>query len=58
MSIPAAALLVSGSDSTLISSGLANKLNLQGKKKDILTSVVSMSNKMKLKAGQLLYLIM
>ena len=34
-SIPTAALLDSGSDSTLISSGLADELNLQGKTKDI-----------------------
>ena len=34
-SIPTAALLDSGSDSTHISSGLADKVNLQGKTKDI-----------------------
>ena len=49
-SIPTAALLDSGSDSTLISSDLADKRNLQGKTKDIsLTNVLSMSNKMKSK---------
>ena len=49
-SIPAVALLDSGSDSTLISSGLADKLNLRGKTYDIsLTNVSSMSNKMKSK---------
>ena len=49
-SILTTALLDSGSDSTLISSSLANKLNLQGKTKDIsLTNVLSMSNKVKSK---------
>ena len=48
--IPTATFLDSGSDSTPISSGLADKLNLQGKTKDIsLTNVLSLSNKMKLK---------
>ena len=49
-SIPTAALLDSGSGSTLISSDLADKLKYQGKTKDIsLTNVLSMSNKMKSK---------
>ena len=49
-SIPTAALLDSASDSTLISRGLADKLNLQSKtKKILLTNVLSMSNKMKSK---------
>ena len=47
-SITTAALLGSGSDSTLISSGLAYKRNLQCKTKGmLLTNVSSMSNKMK-----------
>ena len=49
-SIPTAALLDNGSDSTLLSRGLADKLNLQGKTKDIsLMNIFSMSNKMKSK---------
>ena len=47
-SITTATLLDSGSDSALISSGLADKLNLQCKTKGMfLTNVSSMSNKMK-----------
>ena len=48
-SIPTAALLDSGSGSTLISSDLVDKLKYQGKTKDILTNVLSISNKMKSK---------
>ena len=50
ISDPTGALLDSRSDSTLVSSGVADKLNLQGKTKDIsLTNVLSVSNKMKSK---------
>ena len=44
--VQTAALLDSGSDATLISESLANKLQLSGIKKDItLTNVLSMTNK-------------